>query len=55
MGWQWQELEDTQIICISIQIDNMPEPHHSIFYRLGALPDALPTVKALKAKKTVIY
>jgi len=51
MGWQWQELEDMQIICISLQIDNMPAPHHSIFYRPGALPDALPTVKALKAKK----
>jgi len=27
-----------QIIC------TMPEPHHSVFYRLGALPDAQPTV-----------
>jgi len=46
IGWQWQQLGHTQIICTSLQTDN-----HSIFYRPDALPDAQPTVsKALKAK-----
>ena len=29
-----------------------PTPHHSVFYRPYALPDAQPTVKALKAQAT---
>jgi len=36
-----------QTICISLQRDNhtnSPTPHHSIFYRLDALPGGQPTV-----------
>jgi len=38
MGWQWNHLDHMQIICTSL-----PTDHHSIFYRLDALPGAQPT------------
>ena len=39
MGWQWHQLDHTQIICTSsLQTDNqitMPAPHHSILLQAG--------------------
>jgi len=29
MGWQWHQLDHMQIICTSLQTDNMPAPYHS--------------------------
>jgi len=45
MEWQWHQLDHMQIIGAprSRQI-LMPEPHHSIFYRQDALPNAQLTV-----------
>jgi len=31
------------LLCTSLQTDNMPTPHHSVFYRPDALPAAQPT------------
>jgi len=42
MRQQWHQLHHMRIICISFI------PHHLIFYQMDALPDAQPTVKALK-------
>jgi len=39
MGWQWHQLDDMQIIASR----SMPVPHHSVFYRLDALPATQPT------------
>ena len=44
MGWQWHQLNHTQIICTTLQKDNHTSTHHSIFYGPDALPDAQPTV-----------
>jgi len=44
MGWQWHQQHHMEIICTSLQTDNHPVPHHSVFYRSGALPAAQPTV-----------
>ena len=46
MGCQWHQLDHMQII--------MPAPHHLNFYRLGALPDAQPTVPKCWSTSTVI-
>jgi len=40
--WQWHQLGHMQV-CTSLQTDTMPAPHHSVFYRLDALPAAQPT------------
>jgi len=40
--WQWHQLGHMQV-CTSLQTDNHASPHHSVFYRLDALPDAQPT------------
>ena len=50
MEWQWHQLNHMQIICTSLQTDNMPAPHHSIFLQ-ARCPACHPTnsVKALKA------
>jgi len=41
MGWQWHRLDHMQIIDTSLQIDDYTSiPHHSVFYRLDALPAA---------------
>ena len=37
MGWQWHQLDHMQIICISLQTDTTPAPHHSIFCSPAAL------------------
>jgi len=44
MGWQWQQLGATQIICTSLQTDNHASTSSLSFYRPDALPDAQPTV-----------
>jgi len=41
--WQWHQLGHMQV-CTSLQADNMPVPHCSVFYRPEALPAAQPTV-----------
>jgi len=41
--WQWNPLGHMQV-CTSLLTDNTPAPHHSVFYRLDALPAAQPTV-----------
>jgi len=51
MGWQWHQPDRMQIICTLVQTDNHASTS-SISYRLHALPDAIRTVKALKAKYT---
>ena len=40
--WQWHQLSRMQI-CISLQTITMTAAHHSVFYRLDALPAAQPT------------
>jgi len=35
-GWQWHVLEHMQIICTSLQTDNTPVPHYSVF--TGRMP-----------------
>jgi len=45
MGWQWHQLHRLQIICTCSRQTVTPAPHHSIFYRPDALPDAQPTVR----------
>jgi len=30
-GMQWHQLDHMQTICTSLQTDNTPTPHHSIF------------------------
>ena len=40
--WQCHQLGHMQV-CTSLQTDNMPVPHHSVFYRPDALPAAQPT------------
>jgi len=40
--WQWHQLGCMQV-CISLQTDNPPGTHHSVFYRPDALPAAQPT------------
>jgi len=39
--WQWHQLGHMQV-CTSLQITT-PAHHHSVFYRLDALPAAQPT------------
>jgi len=34
-GRQWHQLDRMQIFCTSVQTDNMPVPHHSIFLHAG--------------------
>jgi len=38
MGWQWHQLDHTQIICTSLQTDNHASTSPLSFYRLDALP-----------------
>ena len=40
--WQWHQLGHMQV-CNSLQTDNHASTHHSVFYRLDALPAAQPT------------
>jgi len=40
-GWQWNLLGRMQVCTRQI---TTPAPHHSVFYRLDALPAAQPTV-----------
>ena len=44
LGWQWHQLDHMQTICTSLQTDNHTNTSSLNFYRLGALPDAEPTV-----------
>jgi len=39
--WQWHQLGHVQV-CTSLQTDNHYSTHHSVFYRLYALPAAQP-------------
>jgi len=50
MGWQWHQLNHVQTICTLLRTDNHASTSSLNFYRPDALPDAQPTVKALKAK-----
>ena len=43
MGWQRHQLDHTQIICSSLQIDNHTSTSPLSFYRPDALPAAQPT------------
>jgi len=43
MGSQRHQLHQTQIIWTSLLTKTMPTPHHSIFYKPDALPDAQTT------------
>jgi len=51
MGWQWHQLDHMQIIASCSRQVTMPAPHHLIFYRPDALPDAQPTVCRVTKKK----
>jgi len=42
MGWQWHQLDHMQIICTTLQRDNLASTPS--LYGLDALPDARPTV-----------
>jgi len=43
MGWQWHQLDHTQIICTSLQTVNHASTSPLSFYRPDALPAARPT------------
>jgi len=43
MEWQWHQLDDMHIICISLQTDNHASTSSLSFYRPDALPAAQPT------------
>jgi len=47
--WQWHQLDHTQIICTSLQIDNHASTF-SLFYR----PDALPAAQSAVSKHCVV-
>jgi len=51
MGWQWHQLDHTQIICTSLQTDNHASTSR-VFLQAGC-PSCRPTnsIKTLKAKK----
>jgi len=40
--WQWHQLGHMQV-CTSLETDNHASTHHSVFYRLDALPATQPT------------
>jgi len=42
MEWQWQQLDNMQIICISLQTDNHAITSPLSFYRQDALPATQP-------------
>jgi len=44
MGWQWHQLDHTQIICTSFQTDNNASASSLSSYRPDDLPVAQPTV-----------
>jgi len=44
MGWQWYQLDHMQIICTSLETDNLVGISSLNFYRPDALPDTKPTV-----------
>jgi len=43
-GWQWHQLDNTQIICTTLQTDNHTSTPSLNFLRPDSLPDAQPTV-----------
>jgi len=43
MGWQWHQLDHMQIICTSLETDNLASTSSLSFYRPDALPAAQPT------------
>ena len=49
LGWQWHQLDHMQTICTSLQTDNHTNTTSINVYRSNALPDAQPSVRALKA------
>jgi len=55
MGWQWHQLDHTQIICTAIQTEiTMPVPHHSVFTGRPSCRSTT-SVKALKAQVLKAY
>jgi len=55
MGWQWHQLDHTQIICTSLQTDNHASTSPLSFYRTDALPAAQPCQSTEeKTKKNII-
>ena len=53
IGWQWHQMDHMQIICASLQTA-MPVPHHSHFYRLGAIPAAQQTASTIVSSPKVL-
>jgi len=53
MGWQWHQLDHTQIICTSLQTDNhaITSPLSFFTGRMPFLPPNQQRVKTLKAQK----
>ena len=43
MEWHWQQLDNMQIVCTSLQTDNHASTSPFSFYGLDALPAAQPT------------
>jgi len=45
MGWQWHQLDHTQIVCTLLQTDNHASTGTSplTFYRPDAIPSTKPT------------
>jgi len=43
MEWRWQQLDNMQIVCTSLQTDNHASTSPFSFYRPDALPAAQPT------------
>jgi len=49
MGWKWNQLDDMQIICTSLQSYGHASTLHSIFYRPDALPAVKPSIEGIKS------
>jgi len=47
-GWQWHQLDHMQTTCTSLQTHSHINISSLNFYRLDALPDTQPSVKALR-------
>jgi len=51
MGWQWHQLDHMQSSATHSRQITTPTPHHLIFYRPDALPDAQLTMSEQKLEK----
>ena len=60
LGWQQHQMDNMQIICPSLQMDNHVGTSSLAYYRTNAFPDAHPTVythtvKMMKQTRNTFY